>query len=114
MPKATCVEMMGFPNLLIAENFISRCRGLMGKPQLRNDAALLIKRCNCIHTFWMRFSIDVIFLDRSGVVLSVVDNVPARRIVANRKAWQVLECSAGQAEIHAIRPGTRLTFNAPG
>jgi len=96
---------MFFQHLVVADNFIDRCRGLMCKPRLPDDEALLIERCSCIHTFWMRFPIDVVFLDRSGMVLCVIDHVPARRIVANRRAWQVLECNAGEAQVRKIYPG---------
>jgi len=108
-----CGSMGGFQKLIVADSFISRCRGLMGKPLLPNDTAMLLEGCNSVHTFWMRFSIDVIFLDRKGTVLSVRDHVPARRVVANRKAWQVLECSAGQAKLQGIHPGMLLTFKQP-
>jgi len=105
-----CGAVVVFQKLIVADNFFNRCRGLMGKPYLSEDTALLLERCNSVHTFWMCFPIDVIFLDRNGTVLSVSDHVPARRVVADRKAWQVLECNAGQAEKQDVKPGMRLTF----
>ena len=113
-PITTFDTIAGFPKLIVADNFVTRLRGLLGRSLLPDDTALLIIRCNCVHTFWMRFPIDVIFLDQEGTVLSVIDNVPARRVIANYKAWQVLECGAGQAQVRAICPGTFLEFNQCG
>jgi len=48
----------------------------MGKPRLPSDEALLIERCRCIQTFWSRFTIDVAFLDRNGIVLYMIYHAP--------------------------------------
>jgi uncharacterized protein len=55
------------------------------------DHALLIPRCRSIHTFGMRFAIDVTFLDENGHVLRVERAVPPRRVLFERRAFAVLE-----------------------
>ena len=59
----------------VAETFAERARGLIGRKSLAPGTGLLITRCNCIHTFFMRFAIDATFLDRRGEVVKVVRNI---------------------------------------
>ncbi len=55
----------------IATRFTARARGLLGGPPLELDEALLIAPCSSIHTFGMRYPIDVVFLDRNARVVRV-------------------------------------------
>ena len=64
----------------VAETFAERLRGLIGRDGLAPGEGLLITRCNCIHTFFMRFPIDVAFLDRRGAVVKTVRNVRPWRL----------------------------------
>lgn len=77
----------------VAETFAERAKGLIGRRGLEPGHGLLIKRCNCIHTFFMRFPIDAIFLDRDGKVVKTVRNIPPWRpwIWGGWRARQVLE-----------------------
>ena len=61
-------------------------------------SGLLIPGCRSIHTFGMRFAIDVAFLDADGAVISRRAGVRPRRIVADRRAFAVLEVPSGEAE----------------
>ena len=80
----------------VAESFAARAKGLIGRRGLESGRGLLIKRCNCIHTFFMRFPIDATFLDRRGEVVKVVRNIrPWRPFVwGGWRATQVLETAA--------------------
>lgn len=85
----------GSANVPVAEGFLPR---LLGLAFLDRDAAqpgLLIPRCGSVHTFGMRFRLDLAFLDRSGYPIRVARSVPAGRIVAERDAVAVLEVPAG-------------------
>jgi uncharacterized protein len=64
--------------------------------------ALLIPRCRCVHTFGMRFALDLVWLDACGRVLAVDLDVPPRRVVARRGAWAVLEAPAGSDIVAAV------------
>ena len=59
----------------VAETFLERVRGLIGRTGLAPGKGMLITKCNCIHTFLMRFPIDATFLDRKGQVVKVVRNI---------------------------------------
>ena len=80
----------------VAESFAARAKGLIGRRGLEPGKGLLIRRCNCIHTFFMRFAIDATFLDRRGAVVKVVRNIrPWRPFVwGGWRATQVLETAA--------------------
>lgn len=69
-----------FNNATITTNFFDRFIGLMGKRYIEDNEAFCIKPCNSIHMFFMRFSIDVIFLDSSNKVIEYIENL---------KPWQV-------------------------
>jgi len=77
----------------VAETFRERAKGLLGRDGLARGTGLLIRKCNCIHTFFMRFTIDATFLDRDGNVVKVVRNIPPWRpwVWGGRKAVCVLE-----------------------
>jgi len=57
---------------------------------------LLIPRCSSVHTFGMRFALDLFFLDREGRVIGVRRAVPPRRVVRWRGAAAVLEVPAAE------------------
>jgi uncharacterized membrane protein (UPF0127 family) len=62
------------------------------------DTALLIPKCPAVHTFGMRFSLDLIWLDKSGGVVRIDRDVHARRMRACIRARSVIETAAGQAD----------------
>ena len=66
---------------------------MIGRKSLAENEGLLIPHCNCVHTFFMRFPIDCYFLDKHGVVVKVVRNVPPWRafVWGGWKARSVLE-----------------------
>jgi uncharacterized membrane protein (UPF0127 family) len=79
---------------------------LLGLSRLDRDAAgpgLLIPRCSSVHTFGMRFDLDVFFLDRDGRVLVVRRRVPPRRLAGHRGAAAILELPSEGGE--ASPPG---------
>jgi hypothetical protein len=59
-------------------------------------AGLLIPRCSSVHTFGMRFPLDLYFLDERLSLLEVRRKIPARRVVSHRGAGAVLEIPAGE------------------
>jgi uncharacterized membrane protein (UPF0127 family) len=73
---------------------------LLGLALLDHDRAgpgLLIPHCRSVHTFGMRFALDVVFLDAGGRAVSVRRSVPANRVISERGAVAVLELPAGPA-----------------
>ncbi len=80
----------------VAETFLERAKGLIGRRALPEGQGLLIPRCNAIHTLFMRFPIDATFLGRKGAVVKVVRNIrPGRLFVwGGWRARQVLETAS--------------------
>ena len=68
--------------VLVAKSFFSRFLGLMFVSPKNFYKALLITNCSSIHTFFMRFCIDLVFLDKNNMVLKVIDELKPWRIVA--------------------------------
>ena len=90
----------------VAETFAERVRGLIGRDGLAPGAGMLITRCNCIHTCFMRFPIDATFLDGRGVVVKVVRDIRPWRLFVwgGFRATQVLETAAGTAPLPGKAP----------
>ena len=92
----------------LATNFFSRAKGLLGRSSMSPEKGLLIRPCNSIHTFFMQFPIDVIFLNRRNEVLKILRNLPAGRITwPDWRAYQVLELAA-QVVPPDLQPKARL------
>lgn len=86
----------------------SRRKGLLGREGLPPGAGLVIAPSNAVHTFSMRFAIDVVFVRRTGVVAKVRHSMPRARIAAAFMAFAVIELPAGTAERTGVRAGDRL------
>lgn len=92
--------------IYIADTFLSRFSGYMFQKQPRHQA-LLIKPCDSIHTFFMRFPIDVLFLVENMTVVKKLENLPRGKVVMPvKKACMVLESRAGGFE--KVVEGMRL------
>lgn len=92
----------------IAASFPARLKGLLGRKHMPPGSALIIKPCNSIHTWFMRFNIDVLFLDACGYILRVVHNMPPFRMIRVRGAVIAVEIPAGTAGKLGVKAGTRL------
>jgi uncharacterized membrane protein (UPF0127 family) len=86
----------------------ARKRGLLGRDALPDAAGLAIAPCSGIHTFGMRFPIDVIFAARDGRVLKILAAVPPRRIAVALRAFAAVELAAGAADRSRVQVGDRL------
>lgn len=93
---------------VVADSPLSRMKGLLGRKSLGRDEGVLLRPAGSVHTFAMRFPIDVVFLDRDLRVLSVSADVHPWRLAARRGARIVLELAAGEAERRGLRPGAQL------
>lgn len=83
-------------NVTIAKSLRERILGLMFKKNMNADAALMIDPCNSIHTCFMRFSLDVIFLNGDGRVVRKIENMSPWRITRIYfSAVKVIEMKAG-------------------
>lgn len=80
----------------VARGLRARLLGLARLDAGEAGPGLLIPRCHAVHTFGMRFELDLVFLDRHGRALAVRRRVPPRRFAACRGAVAVLELPAGE------------------
>lgn len=92
----------------VADGPLTRMRGLLGRSQLGAGEGLLLKPASSVHTFFMRFPIDVVFIDREGHVTRVIRALRPWRVAGSRKARAVLELPAGACARDEITPGSCL------
>jgi uncharacterized membrane protein (UPF0127 family) len=83
-------------------------RGLLGRRELPEGEGILLRHAGSIHTFFMRFPIDAVFLDREHRVLRVASGVRPWRAAGAKGAKAVLELAAGEAERRGVQVGERL------
>jgi uncharacterized membrane protein (UPF0127 family) len=86
----------------------ARRRGLLGRDGLETGRAMLIAPCSSIHTWFMRFSIDVIFVARDGRVLKTRAAMPPWRLAVAPGAYAVVELPAGAIAKSRVGIGDRL------
>lgn len=111
MPDGILVEGHSAPfvtRVLTAFDSTARKKGLLGRDGLEPAEALVIAPCSAIHTFSMRFPIDVIFAARDGRVLKTRASIPRGRMSASLGAFAVIEMAAGEIGRAGIRKGDRL------
>jgi uncharacterized protein len=95
--------------LAIAESFWQRGRGLLGRSRLEANEALWIKPCNNIHTFFMKFAIDCVFVDSKMEIKSIAKSVvPFRFVGPYWKSSSVIEMPSGLAEMKNLKIGDQL------
>ncbi len=94
-----------------ARSYWARLRGLMFRSSLPEDGGMVIEPNNSVHTFWMRFPIDVIFVDRQDRVVGLVTAMPPNRPYAGaRKARRTIELPAGTITRTNTQMGDTLRF----
>ena len=95
----------------VAQNFITRSIGLLSKTSLSANEGLIIKPCCSVHTFFMRFDIDVLFVNRKNQIVAVHENVkPYRILPIHPTSFYVIELAAGSASAKNIIKGDLITL----
>ena len=94
----------------IPETAFGRARGLLGRDGLEPGAGMLIDRAGSVHMFFMRFPIDVVFLDRDWRVVGVRHGLRTWRVAGARHAVAALELPAGTAAEAGIEEGDVLAL----
>ncbi|MFD4018079.1 DUF192 domain-containing protein [Streptomyces sindenensis] len=96
--------------LRIAASYRARTKGLLGRDGI--EGAMMLTPCGSVHTFRMRFPIDVAYLDRTFTVLAVTTMKPGRLGLPRLRARHVVEAEAGAMARWGVRPGVRLELKA--
>ena len=95
-------------HLELASDSAARRRGLLGRTSLADGSVLIIAPCNAIHTFFMKFAIDVVFVDRQGRVVKIHHRLKPWRIGVALGAFAALEFAAGAVGPSGMAKGDRL------
>ncbi len=101
----------------IADNLITRMRGLSGRKRMGEDEGLLIVPCPSIHMFGMNFSLDVVFITRENVVTDIRQNIAPRQIYVAKdnagKPHSALEMLTGSVARCGVQIGDVLEVRDP-
>ena len=86
----------------------SRMRGLLGRRSLAGGEGLLLRPTSSIHTWFMRFPIDAVFLAEDGTVVRIAEDLRPWRAAGHRGARAVLELASGECARRGLRTGDRV------
>lgn len=92
----------------MADNTWTRLRGLLGRDGLGAGHGMIIRPAGSIHSAFMRFRFDAVFLDRHMVVVGLAEDVPPWRIRGARRAKSTLELAAGEIGRRGLQVGDAL------
>ncbi len=96
----------------VADSGPKRNKGLLGREGLASGEGLWILPCEAVHTFWMRFPIDLVYLDREKRIRKLSGEVPPWRLSACLSAHSVLELPPGTIRNTKTQRGDTLEFLA--
>ena len=98
-------------DVMVADSFFTRLAGLMFRQKLPPATGLLLVPCNSVHMCFMRFAIDVVYIDKEYTIIKVVKNLkPWLGVSMCCRAWATLEMTAGEAERCGCEAGKKLTL----
>ena len=93
---------------VVADSPLARMRGLLGRRTLPQGEGVFLRPAASIHTFFMRFPIDAVFVDADGTVVGVEPELRPWRVAGRKGAKGVLELAAGEAQRRDVVVGGRL------
>lgn len=93
----------------IADSPLTRAKGLLGRSSLAEDQGMLLAT-SAIHTYFMRFPLDLVFLDQNFVVVRTVQSVKPWRVAIDRRARSVVELAAGVVESAGVTEGEQVSL----
>jgi uncharacterized protein len=94
-----------------ADHSAARRKGLLGRDVLPGGEGLWIVPCESVHTFFMKFPIDLVYLDRNKKVKKVRSSVPPWRVSACLSAHSIIELASGTIKMTQTQPGDALEFS---
>ena len=90
----------------------ARMKGLLGRRSLGHDEGILLRPAGSVHTFFMRFAIDAVFLDPDLVVVGIEPQLRPWRTAGRRGAKSVVELASGESARRGLAVGDRLVLNS--
>jgi len=95
MLQFSIISQITFDKVIIANTFLTRLKGLLGRSEIPKNTVLILTPCRQVHTFFMRFPIGVVFLNKQGVVLH-------KEVL---KPWRVSKLVKDAAMVVEVAPG---------
>ena len=99
-------------SVTVADSTLRRLKGLLGKKDLQSGQGILLRPAWSIHTAFMRFPIDVVFLDADQVVIKIVPRLAPFKTASCRGAREVVELRAGECDRRGLSLGDRVAWAA--
>jgi uncharacterized membrane protein (UPF0127 family) len=94
----------------VADTFASRLRGLLGTKSLPAYKGLLLRGCNSIHMLGMLYALDIVYLDKQGFIVKIIENLKPWQMSFCRAAQDTLEVKNGTVSRLGWKVGIQLTF----
>ena len=94
----------------VARTRASRRRGLLGRDSFDVAGAFVLSPCCAIHTAFMRFAIDVVFVDKNGAIVSILHELQPWNLAIRPRARAVIEMASGALRAHDIQLGDSLVL----
>ncbi len=92
-----------------AKSFWKQLKGLIGKKSFDSGSAMIFPKCKQIHTYFMRFPIDIIFIDEQNIVIAATENLGKNRISKHINASKcVIELPAGTINQSDLKIGDKI------
>ena len=99
-------------DLAVAQSFLARVKGLLGKQSIKEGEGMLLEPCYQIHTCFMKFPIDILFIDKNLNVIKLIKNmVPFRISGIYMRAKGALELPSGKLEETRTEIGDLISFS---
>ena len=111
MKKVFQIHSEGKPDIdiYVADTFMGRLKGLLGTKSLAEHTGLILVNCNSIHMFFMKYPIDVVYVDEDYTIVKLVENLKPGRINLCFKAKHTIEFPVGTINKYFII-GTKLRY----
>ncbi|UTF59447.1 DUF192 domain-containing protein [Gilvimarinus sp. DA14] len=91
--------------LMYADTYWLRLRGLLARPAPGAAEALCIEPCSSVHMFFMRYALDIVYLDRAGAIIKIASHLQPWRLSQCWGAHRVLEFRAGEVASLGLQVG---------
>jgi uncharacterized membrane protein (UPF0127 family) len=108
--RLAATGMIVLPTVRRADTLFEKTRGLLGRSSPKQGEGMFFPACRSIHTFGMAYSIDLVFLDRQGTIVSLFTHLKPFRLSLCRSAASALELAAGEIDRLGLKPGDHLLW----
>jgi hypothetical protein len=98
------------PAVLRTQTWLERARGLLGRGEHVASKGLIIAPCNSVHSFFMGYRLDLVYLDANFTIIKICHSLKIWRFSSAWGAKMVLELKAGQAESFDLKVGEQLKW----